>query len=99
MTAVPGQPDLVLDTDAYGLLRAGLGAFDMEIRWLAHIDESNVLRLWRSWTGIQIYQAAIEKQTEDEWLIRTLLVEQEPDRYRGSLSDEPADLYGSWSPS
>jgi hypothetical protein len=83
---------LVLDADTHELLRDGLGMYDMEIRWLAHLDESNMLRLWRSWTGHQIYQAAVEKRTVHEWVIRELMVEQEPDRYRGSLSDEPDDF-------
>jgi hypothetical protein len=44
MTAVPSPPSLVLDADVRQLLYDGLGRFDMEIRWLAHLDESNVLR-------------------------------------------------------
>jgi hypothetical protein len=80
---------MLLDTDARQLLSDGLGRFDMEIRWLAHLDDANVLRLWRSWTGHQIYQAVIAEQTADRWMILDLTVEQEPDRYRGSLSSEP----------
>ena len=56
---------------------------------MAHLDETNVLRLWRSWTGHQIYQAVLEQQVAGQWLIRDLAVEQEPTRYRGSLSAEP----------
>ena len=61
----------------------------MEIRWLAHLDDADVLRLWRSWTGHQIYQARIERPAVDHRVIRSLLVEQEPDRYGGSVSSEP----------
>lgn len=61
----------------------------MEIRWLAHLDDTGVLRLWRSWTGQQIYQAVFESHATDQWVIRELAVEQEPTRYRGSLAVEP----------
>lgn len=92
LSAVPRSPGLVLDTDTRQLLSDGLGWFDMEIRWLAHLDDKNVLRLWRSWTGLQIYQAVVERQADEQLVIRELTVEQEPDRYRGSLSAEP-DLF------
>jgi hypothetical protein len=70
-------------------LRDGLGLFDMEIRWLAHLDDSDVLRLWRSWTGHQIYEALVEKQGADKWTINSLKVEQASDRYGGLVSAEP----------
>jgi hypothetical protein len=89
LTTVPRSPSMVLDADTRQLLTDGLGRFDMEIRWLAHLDETDVLRLWRSWTGHQIYQAVVEWQAAGQWVIRDLAVEQEPDRYRGSLSAEP----------
>jgi hypothetical protein len=38
-------PRLTLDRDTIGLLRDGLGFYDMEIRWVAHLDEADVLRL------------------------------------------------------
>jgi hypothetical protein len=89
LTAVPGSSSQLVDADTKQLLADGLGRFDMEIRWLAHLDHTNVLRLWRSWTGHQIYQAVLERQTADQWVIREVAVEQEPARYRGSLSAEP----------
>jgi hypothetical protein len=46
----------------------------MEIRWLAHLDDTNVLRLWRSWIGHQIYQAVLERQAANQWVIRELAV-------------------------
>jgi hypothetical protein len=89
LTTVPRTSGLVLDADTRQLLSDGLGRFDMEIRWLAHLDDTNVLRLWRSWTGHQIYQAVLERQAANRWVVRKLEVEQQPDRYRGSLSAEP----------
>ena len=89
LTAVPRSSSLIVDADTRLLLSDGLGRFDMEIRWPAHLDETNVLRMWRSWTGHQIYQAVLERQAADQWAIHELAVEQEPARYRGSLSAEP----------
>ncbi len=89
LTAVPRSSSLMVDADTRLLLHEGLGRFDMEIRWMAQLDEANVLRLWRSWTGHQIYQAVLEQQAAGPWVIRDLAVEQEPTRYRGSLSAEP----------
>jgi hypothetical protein len=80
---------LRLDADAQGLLRDGLGHFDMEVRWLAHLDEANVLRIWRSWVPFQIYEAVVEPIADRPAAITRLRVEQDPDRFRGRLADEP----------
>jgi hypothetical protein len=61
---------------------------------LAHLDDTNVLRLWRSWTGHQIYHAVLDRQATHRWGIRDLAVEQEPDRYRGSLFRAGHTPYG-----
>jgi len=90
LTAVRRSSNVVVDADSHLLLSDGLGPYDMEIRWLAHLDDSEVLRIWRSWTGFQVYQALLEPQPADRWSIRELAVEQDPDRYQGSLTDEPA---------
>lgn len=90
MTPVPVQPRLILDQDALGLLRDGLGRYDMEIRWLAKLDESYVLRMWRSWTGHQIYQADVfVDDAQTHATITSLHVEQDADRYTGSVNGEP----------
>ena len=82
---VDEEPRLILDADALGLLRDGLGYFDMEIRWMVHLDEAGVLRLWRSWTDFQIYEARVGA----DGAISDLRVEQHPDRYPGLLSRPP----------
>jgi hypothetical protein len=56
MRSLDREPGLSLDSDTIGLLRAGLGCYDMEIRWVVHLDAADVLRVWRSWTGYQIYE-------------------------------------------
>jgi len=89
MTHVTEPCRLRLDADAQGLLRDGLGHFDMEVRWLAHLDEADVLRIWRSWVGFQINEARIEPGTDGSARITRLEVEQHPDRHRGLLTDEP----------
>ncbi len=83
-------PRLTLDLDTIGLLRDGLGFFDMEIRWVAHLDDSNVLRLWRSWTGFQVYEAQVQMDDSGTQARFTdLKVEQHPGRYSGRLHEEP----------
>lgn len=83
-------PRLVLDPDAVALLRAGLGRYDMEIRWLAHLDAANVLGVWRSWTGFQIYEAVVAVDADGTGRFHRLRVEQHQERYHGSLTGEPA---------
>ena len=82
---VAEKPRLILDADARGLLRDGLGYFDMEIRWMVHLDEAGVLRMWRSWTGFQIYEARVAADGS----LSDLRVEQHPDSYTGLLCREP----------
>jgi hypothetical protein len=84
-------PTLTLDSDTIGLLRDGLGFYDMEIRWVAQLDATDVLRLWRSWTGHQIYEAQVTvDRSGTSAAFANLKVEQHPDRYTGRLSEEPA---------
>ncbi|HWS32282.1 MAG TPA: hypothetical protein VN408_06010 [Actinoplanes sp.] len=78
------DPGLGLDEDTAGLLRDGLGRYDMDIRWMAHLDDAGVLRLWRSWTGIQVYEARVTGG-----VISELRVEEHPERYRGPIEEEP----------
>lgn len=89
---VVGQvPRLALDADTIGLLRDGLGFFDMEIRWVAHLNDSDVLRLWRSWTGYQVYEAQVEVDRSGTRASFTYLkVEQHTDRHSGRLPEEPS---------
>jgi hypothetical protein len=91
MRPVRRKPGISLDSDTIGLLHDGLGFYDMEIRWVAHLLDTDVLRLWRSWTGYQIYEAQISVDSSGaEATFIDLRVEQHPDRYTGDLSDEPA---------
>lgn len=91
MRSVDQKPGMALDPDTIGLLRDGLGSYDMEIRWMAHLDDTHVLRLWRSWTGYQIYEAAVVLDgSGSHATFAELKVEQHPDRYNGPLSNEPA---------
>jgi hypothetical protein len=95
LSPVGRAPQLVLDADTTGLLRDGLGFYDMEIRWVAHLDEADVLRLWRSWTGHQIYEARMVVAAGGaSATFADLKVEQHPDRYTGGLSGEPATFEG-----
>jgi hypothetical protein len=88
MVAVPSPPRLRLDADTVRLLRAGLGRYDMEMRWLAHLDDAGVLRVWRSWTGHQIYEVTVAPDGS----LAGLTVEEDPDRHRGTAAAEPAQF-------
>jgi hypothetical protein len=91
MRSLDREPGLSLDSDTIGLLRAGLGCYDMEIRWVVHLDAADVLRVWRSWTGYQIYEAPVVLDGQAaRATIAGLKVEQHPDRFTGVLSNEPA---------
>ena len=91
MRSVDRRLGLTLDSDTIGLLRDGLGFYDMEIRWVAHLDATDLLRLWRSWTGYQIYEAQVVSDAPGtRATIAGLKVEQHPDRFTGLLANEPA---------
>lgn len=78
-------PELVLAAETEEALRIGLGRTDMEVRWMASLDESDTLRLWRSWTGHEIYRATFERRT-DGLKLAGLLVESAPDVHRVDLT-------------
>ena len=91
MRSIGRVPRLTLDPDTLGLLRDGLGWFDMEIRWIAHLDDTDMLRLWRSWTGQQIYHAHVTPDGTGTHMVFTdLRIEHAPDRYPGNPAQEPA---------
>ena len=57
---------------------------------MAHLEDTNVLRLWRSWTGYQIYEAKVVLDASGtRATFAELEVEQHPDRFTGLLSNEP----------
>ncbi|GAA2581656.1 hypothetical protein GCM10010399_09310 [Dactylosporangium fulvum] len=91
MRSIDRKPGLTLDSDTIGLLHDGLGFYDMEIRWVVHLDAADVLRLWRSWTGYQIYEARVVLDAPGaRATIEGLKVEQHPDRFTSLLFNEPA---------
>ena len=74
-------PVLLLTPEAERQLRVGLGPVDMDIRWLAWLSERDELRLWRSWTGYEIYRARFDRRTDGALSLAEFLVESSPDRY------------------
>lgn len=96
-----------LSADDVALLRAGLAPYGTDVRWLAILDpdprvpdqpETGVLRLWRSWTGTQVYEARVALRQDGSALLTDLLVESDPERYRSSGDDELSqfrDVLGS----
>lgn len=79
-------PEVTLSAEDEGAFRIGIGRADMEIRWMASLDELDRLRLWRSWTGHEIYRATFERQPEGLKLVG-LLVES-ADELHGIAADE-----------
>jgi hypothetical protein len=84
-------PDLELAPEVADELRCGLGRVDMDIRWLVWLDDQDVLHLWRSWTGFEIYRASFVREGP-AYELRMLEVESDPERYRANLADEPAQF-------
>jgi hypothetical protein len=86
-----------LSADDVALLRAGLAPYGSDVRWMALLEAdprmpgrpaAEVLRLWRSWSGTQIYEARAELRNDGSALLTDLLVESDPERYRGFGADE-----------
>ena len=50
--------------------------------------ETGVLRLWRSWTGTQVYEARVALRQDGSAMLTDLLVESDPERYRSSGDGE-----------
>lgn len=97
------QPGLAveLSADDVALLEYGLAPYGSDVRWLGVLDldppasgrpETGVLRLWRSWTGMQIYEARVVLREDRSALVTDLLVESDPERYRG-FDDEELDVF------
>jgi hypothetical protein len=82
-------PNFSLNTDEEAAFRIGIGRVDMETRWLAWLDQ-DILRLWRSWTGFEIYRATFERRANGLQATE-LLVESSPERF----GFEPAEDHGA----
>ena len=80
-------PDVSLSADEEAALRVGIGRVDMEIRWLAWLDDRDTLRLWRSWTGFEIYRATFERRA-NALRVSALLVESSPDRFGTDAAED-----------
>ena len=50
--------------------------------------ETGVLRLWRSWTGTQVYEARVALRQDGSAMLTDLLVESDPERHRSSGDGE-----------
>ena len=73
------------------LLRDGLARGEMEHKWMVSLDGDGTLRLFRSWTGFELYRAAVAPAA-DGGVVTALQVETHPDRYGWSPAEggEPA---------
>ncbi len=73
-------PAMLLTPAIEDQLRVGLGRVDMEIRWMAWLSDRDELRLWRSWTGNEIYRAQLERRA-GRLVVTCLAVESAPGRF------------------
>lgn len=60
------------------LLEYGDVPKQMEDKWFSYV-ESNVIHYLRSWTGIEIFKASLEKTENDLWCIREVQVSNNPE--------------------
>lgn len=84
-------PRLTLGAAEESALRIGLGRTDMDIRWMAWLDEDDRLRLWRSWTGFEMFTADFTRDSGTLRLTR-LSVESDPERYAADESGVEVDF-------
>ena len=85
-------PEVTLSAEAEDALRIGIGRTDMEIRWMASLDEFDTLRLWRSWTGHEIYRATFERQPAGLKLVG-LQVESADELHRIAADEQPGQRF------
>lgn len=72
-------------------IRLGHIPQQMEDRWFVFFED-DVLYFHRSWTGFCIYTARFAR-TDEGYQITHLLVNRNPEQYRGSDPDEDAALF------
>ncbi len=76
----PIRCGLALSTHAVERLREGLWPQDMDDRWAVWLDE-DVLRAWRSWTGMCVYEGQVVLADNGSAVVTVVDVLDEPDSY------------------
>jgi len=92
--AVPVERPVLLTAGDVRLLRDGLGRIDMDLRWMVHLADDGALRLYRSWTGHEVYRATVSTGPDGGGEVTGLQVETYPDRHRWTptAGGEPAQF-------
>src|SRR5690606_5380532 len=76
----PIRCGLALSAHAVERLREGLWPVDMDDRWAVWLDEE-VLRAWRSWTGMCVYEGQVVLAEDGSAVVSVLDVFDEPGSY------------------
>ncbi|WP_448670461.1 hypothetical protein [Pseudoxanthomonas mexicana] len=74
-------------SDDLALLRAGMWPRDMDDRWIVLLED-NVLRCWRSWTGLCIYETTISATEDGGGRAPLLLVLDDATAYQRASTDD-----------
>jgi hypothetical protein len=82
----PIRCGLVLSAHDVARLREGLWPRDMDDRWAIWLDEE-VLRAWRSWTGVCVYEGRVLVLDDGSAVVSVLDVLDQPDHYVRASSD------------
>lgn len=88
-----------LDQEAYGRLKLGHLAHEMEDKWNIYMEDDTV-HFHRSWTGVELFRFTVEPvianalsldhESEEFYIVSSFDVEQDPERY--TETDEQAIL-------
>lgn len=68
------------------VLRRGIWPRDMDDRWAIWLD-GNVLRCWRSWSGVCVYEAAVQLADDGSAEVVMIHVVGDPSSYHRARND------------
>ena len=82
----PIRCSMTLTVQDVARLREGLWPRDMDDRWAVHLDDE-VLRAWRSWTGICVYEGQVMLADDGSATVGVLDVLDEPESYHRASTE------------
>lgn len=82
----PIRCGLALSAHAVERLQEGLWPVDMDDRWAVWLD-GEVLRAWRSWTGVCVYEGQVQLADDRSAVVSVLDVLDQPEFYARATSE------------
>lgn len=76
----------VFSTQEVDVLRRGIWPRDMDDRWAIWLD-GNVLRCWRSWSGVCVYEADVQFADDGSAEVVMIHVVDDPSSYHPARND------------